>query len=127
MAQIQDNFKRGTAEFLILSLLNEGEAMHGYRITQEMERRSEGRYTILEGSLYLILTRMEEEGLLNSHVALVGKKRTRRYYSITPQGKAQLARLLKSFDEIMLGIDLILGRKGVRADDQSNQAISEGH
>ena len=81
MAQIQDNFKRGTAEFLILSLLNEGEAMHGYRITQEMQQRSEGRYTILEGTLYLILTRMEEEELLNSHVVLVGKKRTRRYYS----------------------------------------------
>lgn len=127
MAQMQDNFKRGTAEFLILSLLNEGDAMHGYRITQEMEKRSEGRYTILEGSLYLILTRMEESGLLNSHVALVGKKRTRRYYSITPQGKEQLSLLLNAFDEIMVGIDLILGRKEALSHEQSSQAISESH
>ena len=127
MAQIQDNFKRGTAEFLVLSLLNEGEAMHGYRITQEMQQRSEGRYTILEGTLYLILTRMEEEGLLNSHVILVGKRRTRRYYSITPKGKEHLQTLLQSFDEIMLGIDLILGRKDTHRHEQSSQPVSESH
>lgn len=127
MAQIQDNFKRGTAEFLVLSLLNEGEAMHGYRITQEMQQRSEGRYTILEGTLYLILTRMEEEGLLNSHVVLVGKRRTRRYYSITPKGKEHLQTLLQSFDEIMLGIDLILGRKDTHRHEQSSQPVSESH
>ena len=127
MAQMQDNFKRGTAEFLVLSLLNEGEAMHGYRITQEMQQRSEGRYTILEGTLYLILTRMEEEGLLNSHVVLVGKKRTRRYYSITPKGKAHLQTLLQSYDEVTLGIDLILGRKGANRHEQSSQSIPESH
>lgn len=127
MAQIQDNFKRGTAEFLVLSLLNEGEAMHGYRITQEMQQRSEGRYTILEGTLYLLMTRMEEEGFVNSHVVLVGKRRTRRYYSITPKGKEHLLMLLQSFDEIMLGIDLILGRKDTHRYEQSSQPISESH
>ena len=127
MAQMQDNFKRGTAEFLVLSLLNEGEAMHGYRITQEMQQRSEGRYTILEGTLYLILTRMEEEGLLNSHVVLVGKKRTRRYYSITSKGKEHLRTLLQSYDEVTLGIDLILARKGANRHEQSSQSIPESH
>ena len=101
--------------------------MHGYRITQEMQQRSEGRYTILEGTLYLILTRMEEEGLLNSHVVLVGKRRTRRYYSITPKGKEHLQTLLQSFDEIMLGIDLILGRKDTHRHEQSSQPVSESH
>lgn len=124
MAQTQDNFKRGTAEFLILSLLNEGEPMHGYRITQEMASRSGGRYTILEGSLYLILMRMEEEGLLEGRVALVGKKRKRKYYCITQKGKEQLDHLLREFDEVMYGIELILRRKEAHADVPGSPAIS---
>lgn len=125
MAQAQDNFKRGTAEFLILSLLCE-EEMHGYRILQEMQSRSEGRYTLLEGTLYLILMRMEEENLLTSRAELVGKKRTRRYYTVTERGKQRLTLLLHEFDEIMCGIDLILGRKGGESHDESGQTISDG-
>ena len=116
MAQAQDNFKRGTAEFLILSLLKE-EEMHGYRILQEMKQRSGGRYTLLEGTLYLILMRMVEEGYVKDRVELVGKKRTRRYYTVTQSGLRRLESLLCEFDEITLGIDLILGRKGSDQDE----------
>ena len=116
MAQAQDNFKRGTAEFLILSLLRE-EEMHGYRILQEMQTRSAGRYTLLEGTLYLILMRMEADGYIQSRTELVGKKRVRRYYAVTDSGLARLDRLLREFDEVMCGIELILGRKDVASDE----------
>ena len=109
MAQTQDNFKRGTVEFLILSLLNEGEPMHGYRITQEMASRSGGRYTMLEGTLYLILMRMEEEGLLEGRVALVGKKRKRKYYCITEKGREQLNDMDTAWQEMVKAINTLRG------------------
>ena len=129
MAQTQDNFKRGTAEFLILSLLNEGEPMHGYRITQEMASRSGwGEPRFVPGlSLYydvISLMRMEEEGLIEGRVALVGKKRKRKYYCITQKGKEQLDCLLREFDEVMYGIELILRRKEAHADAPGSPAIS---
>ena len=89
-----------------------------------MAARSGGRYTILEGTLYLILMRMEEEGLIEGRVALVGKKRKRKYYCITQKGKEQLACLLHEFDEIMYGIELILQRKGAVTDEPGSPAIS---
>ena len=113
MSKSQDSFKRGTAEFLILYLLSKQE-MYGYQITQTMQKKSGGRYTFLLGSLYLILMRMEEDGYLTSRTELVGKKMTRRYYAITEKGKEHLDEILNEYDEITLGINLILDRGGER-------------
>ena len=110
MGKSQDNFKRGTAEFLTLYLLSK-EEMYGYQIVQTMKSKSGGRYTFLEGSLYLILFRMEEEGLVASRTELVGKKLTRRYYSITQSGREHLKKILNEYDEICLGVNLILDRE----------------
>ena len=110
MRKNQDSFKRGTAEFLILFLLQK-EEMYGYQITQIMAEKSGGRYTLLLGSLYLILQRMEEDGLVTSRTQLVGKKMTRRYYTITPKGEAHLQTILQEYDEICKGVNLILDRE----------------
>ena len=110
MGKVQDSYKRGTAEFLILFLLSK-EEMYGYQITKTMEEKSGGRYTFLLGSLYLILSGMEENGFVTSRSQLVGKKLTRRYYAITEKGKKHLADILHEYDEISLGINLILDRE----------------
>ena len=110
MGKNQDSYKRGTAEFLILFLLQK-EEMYGYQMTQTMAEKSGGRYTLLLGSLYLILQRMEEDGFVTSRTQLVGKKMTRRYYAITPKGEAHLQTILREYDEICKGVNLILDRE----------------
>ena len=107
MAQAQDNFKRGTAEMLVLYLLNQ-EDMYAYQIVNELNRRSGERYRLLEGSLSMILLRMEEAGLITGRTELVGKRRTRRYYTIMPSGKEKLASLMRDYQETSLGIQSIL-------------------
>lgn len=87
--------------------------MYGYQITKAMEEKSGGRYTILLGSLYLILSGMEENGYVTSRTQLVGKKLTRRYYAITEKGREHLRSILREYDEICLGIDLILDREAI--------------
>ena len=116
MRSNQDDFKRGTAEFLILYLLQK-EEMYGYQITQTMAEKSGGRYTFLLGSLYLILQRMEEKELVTSRTQLVGKKLTRRYYKITEKGWTHLQAVLREYDEICKGVNLILDRE-VESDGQ---------
>lgn len=109
MSQSQDNFKRGTAEILILHLLQE-EDMYGYQITQTFAEKSLGKYTMLEGSLYLILFRLVDGGYLSEYEKLVGKKRKRRYYHLEQKGLEHYHQLLKEYDAVVGGINLILDR-----------------
>ena len=65
------------------------EAMHGYAIIQAFERLTEGRETLLPGSLYATLARMEEEGLVRAvppprHEASAGP--ARQYFKMTAAG-----------------------------------------
>ncbi len=109
MSQNQENFKRGCAEVLALYLLSK-EDMYGYQITQIMEEKSGGRFTILEGTLYLILYKLVDAGYIKSYTKLVGKKRTRKYYHLEDKGREYLDEILNEYDEITLGISLILDR-----------------
>ena len=110
MSQSQDNFKRGTAELLVLHLLQD-EELYGYRIIQLFNEKSGGRYTMLEGTLYTILFRLESAGYVSQRVELVGKKRTRRVYNITDSGRKYLATLRREYDEIVTGVNMILDGK----------------
>lgn len=110
MSRMQDNFKRGTTELLVLHLLQK-EELYGYRIVQTLQRKSEGRYVLLEGSLYLLLTKMEETGLIIGRTELVGKKRIRKYYKISEKGIERYNSLIKDYDEVSRAVALILDRE----------------
>lgn len=82
--------ERGWVQFLLLMLLNE-KPMHGYQLNEELEKRSlvrEGRFKT--GSLYTILNRMEEKGVLSSNQEESDEGRPRRVYSITSEGRSHL-------------------------------------
>jgi len=81
--------RKGSTRTLIFSLLTE-EAMYGYQIARELERRSEGYFEVSEGLLYPTLHQMEREGLLSAEWQTPSGKRRRKYYTITPQGHRQL-------------------------------------
>lgn len=48
---IRDSMKKGTAELVVLHLLRNGRK-YGYQIAQEIAARSNGLFTLQEGSLY---------------------------------------------------------------------------
>ena len=52
------------ATFQVLLALGDGDAMHGYAIMQAVVAMSEGRESILPGTLYAALARMVDEGLV---------------------------------------------------------------
>ena len=109
VSQNTENFKRGCAELIVLHLLAK-EDMYGYQMTAAMDKISEGRFTMLEGSLYLILYRLVDAGYITTYTKLVGKKRTRKYYHLEEKGKEYLKKILSEYDEISLGIALLLDR-----------------
>ena len=44
------NYKKATIEMMLLKLLSEQD-MYGYQLSQELKKRSNQNYTILEGSM----------------------------------------------------------------------------
>jgi PadR family transcriptional regulator, regulatory protein PadR len=82
--------RKGSTPLLILSVLAE-EPMYGYQIMRELERRSEGYFSMTAALLYPALHQLELDGLLKSDWQDGQGKRKRKYYSITAKGKKALA------------------------------------
>lgn len=89
MTQLQQ-LRKGSTPLLILSILS-SESMYGYQIMRELERRSEGYFTMTAALLYPALHQLELDGLLKSDWQDGQGKRRRKYYSITSKGKKALA------------------------------------
>jgi PadR family transcriptional regulator len=85
----RDQIRKGSTEILILSLLAK-KPMYGYQISQELNRRSNGYFAMKEGLLYPTLHRMVQDGLLSSEWRSGEAARRRKYYLITPPGRAVL-------------------------------------
>ncbi|MDO4168978.1 MAG: PadR family transcriptional regulator [Lachnospiraceae bacterium] len=85
--------KKGLLDMLVLKLL-EKEEKYGYQIISELREKSDGRFSLKEGTLYPILYRLEDNELIKSKWSeVVGKKVPRKYYVITEKGKKQVKEL----------------------------------
>jgi DNA-binding PadR family transcriptional regulator len=74
--------------FSILLTLG-AEAMHGYAIMQELERRTDGRETLLPGSLYATIARMVDEQLIEEvRAPTTETDARRRFYKATRFGRS---------------------------------------
>ena len=105
--EVQENIKRGTLEMVLLAPLVEQD-MYGYQICQEIEKRSHGKVTLQDGSVYPILYRLREKGMITEYKKLVGERRTRVYYRLTPEGLAHMQILKTEYLNIHEGIERIL-------------------
>lgn len=79
----------GSTGMLLLKLLSEKD-MYGYEMIETLRDRSQNVFELKAGTLYPLLHSMEEKELLTAYEKVVGSK-TRKYYSITKQGRKALA------------------------------------
>jgi PadR family transcriptional regulator, regulatory protein PadR len=91
--------KRGTAELAILSVL-EGGSLHGYEIARKIERQTRGKLRFTLASLYPLLYRMENKGLVRGAWEVSGNGRRRRCYKLTAAGKKKLLPLRQEWSEL---------------------------
>ena len=81
--------KRGSAELLILALLEERDR-HGYELARLIDERSRGAISFHVASLYPTLYRMEAKDLLEGRWVEKAGQRRRRYYKLTKAGRKTL-------------------------------------
>jgi len=99
--------KKGTAEVLILSLL-EHRARHGYEIAKRIEERSGGVVDFHVASLYPMLYRLERRGWITGYWEEKAGQRRRRYYRLTAAGRRALPEQRRSWREFMRAIERIV-------------------
>lgn len=78
------------AEFQVLVALADGEK-HGYAVIKEVARRTEGKVRIHTGTLYTIVKRFLDAGLIAESAARPDPAlddERRRYYRLTDRGRA---------------------------------------
>ncbi|MGB8311475.1 MAG: PadR family transcriptional regulator [Halobacteriota archaeon] len=92
--------ERSWIQFLILRILFETPT-YGYQLLDEIDERSCGCHKLEPGSIYTVLRRMEEKGLLSSTWERVNSGPDRRIYTVTERG----AEVLK------MGLSAIVRRK----------------
>lgn len=107
MSQQKDNFKRGTAEMLLLHLL-QNEDLYGYQITRAFKDKSKGIYTMGEAALYLVLYRLVEAGYITDYEKTVGIRRKRRYYHIEDSGREYFNRIKSEYFSVTKAIFSIM-------------------
>jgi DNA-binding PadR family transcriptional regulator len=98
--------KRGSAELLVLALLEERER-HGYDLARLIEERSGGAISFHAASLYPTLYRLEDEDLIEGRWVERAGQRRRRYYRLTPGGRKALVRQRGVWQSFVLGLDRV--------------------
>lgn len=103
----QSSFRRGVMSLVILALLKK-EDMYGYQLVQETIRASGGRIATQEGSLYPVLYKLLDQGVISDRKVQVGKRMTRIYYHLEPAGEARLQELIHEYEQTTQGVRMIV-------------------
>ncbi len=101
--------KKGVLDMLVLQLLSE-EQMYGYQLILELREKSGDIFCLKEGTLYPILYRLEDEGLVESRWSEAENKQLpRKYYLMTGKGRQVLQEIYLSWQQISDGVERIMG------------------
>ena len=98
---------QGTLDLLILQALSR-EPMHGWGITDRIQRMSRDTFQIGQGSLYPALHRSEKRGWVASYWRTTENNRIARYYQLTPAGRHALAEEVAGWRFYAGAMDLVV-------------------
>jgi DNA-binding PadR family transcriptional regulator len=102
------SLSRSCNEILILSVLASG-PHHGYQLALELEDKSEGAFRFKHGTLYPILHKLENDGLIRGDWLEEDGKRRRKSYQLTPAGQRRLGDLTGEWLEFFERLFAVVG------------------
>lgn len=110
--QFERELLKGVAPVVVLEILSRGR-MYGYELSEALEKRSGGILSLGRGTLYPLLYNLEAKGLVVAEWEQNDHARKRRYYSITSDGKAELAAKKDEFLALQRGVNMVFGFGGL--------------
>ncbi|MEV5071673.1 PadR family transcriptional regulator [Microbacterium sp. LMI12-1-1.1] len=94
MGKQETEMLKGTLEGIVLAILS-GRSAYGYEITSWL--RDQGFSDIAEGTVYALLVRVEQRGLVDVEKVPSEKGPPRKVYSLNTQGREQLAEFWRTW------------------------------
>jgi len=82
---------QGTLDLMVLQTLAGMGPLHGYGIARRIEQVSREEVLLNQGTIYASLVRLQQRGWISADWGVSDNKRKAKFYSITRQGRKQLA------------------------------------
>ncbi|QYH34765.1 PadR family transcriptional regulator [Salinibacterium sp. M195] len=102
--------RKGVVEYCVLGYL-EREPMYGWQLAENLIGES---MIASIGTLYPVLARLREKGLVSSFEEPSERGPSRRYYRLTPAGTAQLSAFRKQWKPFAAVVATIVGEDDAR-------------
>lgn len=100
----QIQLKKGALEMCVLALLARGES-YAYEIASTLA----DRIGMGEGTIYPLMRRMQDDGLVDTRLVESSSGPPRKYYRLTPAGRATLTAQKREWQAFSAAVDQLLG------------------
>ena len=102
--------RKGVLEFCILSILRDGEAY----TSDILDSLKEAKMLVVEGTIYPLLTRLKNAGLLSYRWEESTSGPPRKYYELTETGRLFLKELNNTWDELQNAVNQVISVKSTK-------------
>ncbi len=100
---VKAQMRKGVLEYCILTILQKGDAY----APDLIKKMKEARLIVVEGTLYPLLTRQKNAGLLSYRWEESQQGPPRKYYKLTPKGQKFLKELDNTWSELVNSVTRI--------------------
>ncbi|HKS05943.1 MAG TPA: PadR family transcriptional regulator [Gemmatimonadaceae bacterium] len=99
---------QGTLDLMVLRTLTALGSMHGYGIARRIEELSDNNLILNQGTIYISLVRLEQQGWIKSKWGISENNRRARFYTITKSGTAQLETERANWERMAMVVGRVL-------------------
>ncbi|MDX1277401.1 PadR family transcriptional regulator [Oceanihabitans sediminis] len=99
--------RKGVLEYCILSVLKDKDAY----VAEILETLKDAKLLVVEGTIYPLLTRLKNAGLLNYRWEESSSGPPRKYYGLTDTGKQFLNELTTTWNELQNAVNIVTSQK----------------
>ncbi|SCY13953.1 transcriptional regulator, PadR family [Nonlabens sp. Hel1_33_55] len=103
--------RKGVLEYCILSILKEEDAY----VAEILETLKDAKLLVVEGTIYPLLTRLKNAGLLNYRWEESTGGPPRKYYGLTETGKIFLTELSSTWDDLKNAVNIVTKPKTTKS------------
>ncbi len=103
LSNLKSQMRKGLLEYCILSIISRSEAY----ASDILEALKQAQLVVVEGTVYPLLTRMKNEGLLSYRWQESTGGPPRKYYTLTEEGQQLLAQLDSEWQSICQAVNQI--------------------
>ncbi len=102
----ESQMRKGLLELCILGIIKKHKEAYPSDILEQLKG---GKLVVLEGTLYPLLTRLKNAGMLNYRWEESQSGPPRKYYALTPEGVDFYAQLRTTWDELSAAVNNLTG------------------